>query len=77
METFSFSLILADDTHLDDDVAERVCREVGSDTLFGTTSNGTTYIDFEREGASRPETVASAIKDVEKIGLQVTHVKYF
>lgn len=74
MATHSFTLILGSDTQFTDDVAERVCLEVGDDTLFGTC-NGAAHIDFEREGESFRDVVLSAIADVEQIGLRVEHVE--
>jgi hypothetical protein len=73
MATHSFTLVLGSDTQFTDDVAQRVCLEVGDDTLFGAC-NGAAYIDFEREGESFRDVVLSAIADVERIGLRVEHV---
>jgi hypothetical protein len=75
MATHSFTLVLGSDTQFTDDVAERVYREVGDDTLFGTC-NAAAFIDFEREeDASFRDVVLSAIADVERIGLRVEHVE--
>ena len=71
---YSFTLILSSDTEFTDGLIERVFLEVGDDTLFGMC-DGVAHIDFEREAESFDEAVASAVADVEKIGLRIDKVK--
>ena len=71
--TYSFTIVVGDETLCTEDVAERVYAEVGVDTIFGAC-NGATYIDFKREGASYRDVVLRAIGQVIRAGFFVQGV---
>jgi predicted DNA-binding transcriptional regulator AlpA len=71
--THQFTLILANNVPITDDVAE---KHYGAcdDTLLGMC-NGAAYVDVDREADSFREAVLSAITEVESTGLRVERVE--
>ena len=71
--THSFTLILANDVPITDDVAEKL-YDVCDDTLLGMC-NGAAYVDIDREADSFRDAALSAITEVESVGLRVERVE--
>jgi hypothetical protein len=74
MQTYTFTVILADQTEMTEELAEALAAAGCDDGLAGS-SGGIASVIFDREAESLEEAVRSAIADVEKAGCRAAWVK--
>lgn len=82
MDTYSFTLVLADTDEVVDDMTQAKFLEM-SDALFEAGCNdgspgvrsGVVFVAFDREANSLREAVESAISDVERAGYRVARAE--
>jgi hypothetical protein len=74
MNTYEFTLILAESLELTEDLADALFA-AGCDDGTPGTCNGVFFIDFHREAVSLEEAIRSAIGAVKTAGYEVTRVE--
>ena len=74
MQTYTFTVILGDQTEMTEELAEALAAAGCDDGLAGS-SGGVAAVIFDREAESLEEAVRSAIADVEKAGCRAAWVK--
>ena len=74
MQTYSFTVILRDQTEMTEDLAEALAAAGCDDGLAGS-SGGVSAVIFDREAESLEQAVRSAIADVQKAGCHAAWVK--
>jgi len=74
MQTYTFTVILADRTEMTEDLAEALAAAGCDDGLAGS-SDGVAAVIFDRQAKSLEEAVRSAIADVEKPACRAAWVK--
>ncbi len=74
MQTYTFTLVLRDQTEMTEDLAETLAAAGCDDGLAGS-SDGVAAVIFDREAESLEQAVRSAIADVQKAGCHAAWVK--
>lgn len=74
MTIFGFTLILADQDFMSEDMAEAI-YEAGADDTLCRSGDGIAAIDFDREAPSLEAAIRSAIADVKKAGFEVKRIE--
>lgn len=74
MHTYTFTVVLGDQTEMTEDLAEALAAAGCDDGLAGS-SGGVASVIFDREGESLEQAVRSAIADVQKAGCRAAWVK--
>jgi hypothetical protein len=74
MKTYEFTLILAGAPELTDDLCDAL-YEAGCDDSSPYSSEGVTYIPFDREADCLESAIRSAIAEVQKAGCQVERLE--
>jgi hypothetical protein len=74
MHTYTFTVILGDQTEMTEDLAEALAAAGCDDGLAGSSS-GVAVVIFDREADSLEQAVRSAISDVQKAGCRVARVE--
>ena len=74
MPTYTFTVILGDETEMTEDLAESLAAAGCDDGLAGSSS-GVAAVVFDREAESLEQAVRSAIADVQKAGCRAAWVK--
>ena len=74
MQTYTFTLVLRDQTEMTEDLAEALAAAGCDDGLAGS-SGGVAAVIFDREAESLEQAVRSAIADVQKAGCHAAWVK--
>jgi hypothetical protein len=74
MQTYTFTVILGEQTEMTEDLAEALAAAGCDDGLAGSSS-GVAAVIFDREAESLEQAVRSAIADVEKAGCRAAWVK--
>ena len=74
MQTYTFTLVLRDQTEMTEDLAEALAAAGCDDGLAGS-SGGIAAVIFDREAQSLEQAVRSAIADVQKAGCHAAWVK--
>lgn len=73
METFRFTVHLANVTEVSDDAADAFFDAGCDDGTFGACG-GQAFVEFDREASSLEEAIRSAVENVEQAGFQVREV---
>jgi len=74
MHTYTFTVILGDQTEMTEELAEALAA-AGCDDGLGGSSCGIAEVIFDREAESLEQAVRSAIADVQKAGCRVARVE--
>jgi hypothetical protein len=74
MKTYEFDIVLKDAAALTDDHADALFA-AGCDDGTPVSSNGQTWIHFDREAASLEEAIRSAVSQVQSVGFCVSRVE--
>jgi hypothetical protein len=74
MPTYTFTVILGDQTEMTEELAETLVAAGCDDGLAGSTG-GEAAVIFDREAESLEQAVRSAISDVQKAGCRAAWVK--
>ncbi len=74
MQTYTFTVVLGDQTEMTEDLAEALAAAGCDDGLAGS-SGGIASVVFDREAESLEQAVRSAIADVQKAGCRAAWVK--
>ena len=74
MQTYTFTVILGDQTEMTEDLAEALAAAGCDDALAGS-SGGACAVIFDRQAESLEQAVRSAIADVQKAGCHAAWVK--
>jgi hypothetical protein len=74
MQTYTFTVILGDQTEMTGDLTEALAAAGCDDGLAGS-SGGVAAVVFDREAESLEQAVRSAIADVQKAGCRTAWVK--
>ncbi|MFZ5833654.1 MAG: hypothetical protein ACOY3P_26500 [Planctomycetota bacterium] len=74
MQTYEFEVLLAPDTVMDEDLADRLF-EAGCDDGLPGVSNGVPTVMFAREAESLESAIRTAVADVERAGCVVAEVR--
>jgi hypothetical protein len=74
MPAYAFTVILADQTEITEDLAEALV-EAGCDDASPRSSEGIVAIDFDRDAESLERAIRFAIADAQKAGCRVARVE--
>lgn len=74
MKTYEFDVILKDVTEISDELADALYA-AGCDDGSPASSNGVTWVHFDREAASLEDAIRSAIANVQAAGTVVARVE--
>ena len=74
MQTYTFTVVLRDQTEMTEDLAEALAAAGCDDGLAGS-SGGVAAVIFDRQAESLEQAVRSAIADVQKAGCHAAWVK--
>ncbi len=74
MKNYEFTLVLADDPELTEEMVDRLF-EAGCDDSTPSICNGIQEVAFSRESDSLESAIQSAINDVQSTGLIVTRIE--
>ena len=74
MQTYTFTVVLGDQTEMTEDFAEALAAAGCDDGLAGS-SGGVASVIFDRQAESLEEAVRSAIADVQKAGCRAAWVR--
>jgi hypothetical protein len=74
VQTYTFTVILGDQTEMTEDLAEALAAAGCDDGLAGS-SGGVAAVIFDRQAESLEQAVHSAIADVQKAGCHAAWVK--
>lgn len=74
MQTFGFTLILADQDYMSEEMAEAIYK-AGADDSLCHSGNGIAGVDFDREAESLEAALRSAVADVKAAGFGVHHIE--
>ena len=74
MQTYTFAVILRDQTEMTEDLAEALAAAGCDDGLAGS-SGGVAAVIFDREAGSLEQAVRSSIADVQKAGCHAAWVR--
>jgi hypothetical protein len=74
MTKYDFSLVIADEVELTEDVADALFS-AGCDDATPGTCEGVLTLDFHREAPSLEDAIRTAIADVRSAGLQAARVE--
>ena len=74
MQTYTFTVILRDQSEMTEELAEALAAAGCDDGLAGS-SNGVAAVIFDREAESLEQAVRSAVADVQKAGCRAAWVK--
>ena len=74
MPVYAFTVVLADQRELTEDLAEALV-EAGCDDASSRSCEGVVSIDFDRDADSLEQAIRSAIADVQKAGCRLARVE--
>ena len=74
MPVYTFTVVLADQTELTEDLAEALV-DAGCDDGSSRSCDGVVSIDFDRDADSLEQAIRSAIADVQKAGCRLARVE--
>ena len=74
MQTYTFTVVLGDQTEMTEELAEALAAAGCDDGLAGS-SGGACVVVFDRDAESLEQAVRSAVADVQKAGCRAAWVK--